>query len=83
MYLISLLAIFSTLSAGGLAAGKDCADQLNVYGKPLERCSREGIDPTAGWHRDGCARTEENDTGTHVICAVMTQEVREKLLKST
>ena len=82
MYLFSLLVILSTLTAGSLAAGQVCKDQLNVFGKPLEPCSRVGIDPVAGWHRDGCARTEENDTGTHVICAVMTQEVRGKVLPS-
>ena len=40
--------------------------QLNVLGEKLETCS---IDPMTGWYRDGCCNTDENDHGTHTVCA--------------
>lgn len=43
----------------------------NVYGEPLVPCS---FQPRTGYFRDGCCRTDETDTGTHVVCAVMTAE---------
>lgn len=43
---------------------------LNVLGGPLEACS---FDPLTGYLRDGCCHTTEEDHGTHVICARMTQ----------
>jgi uncharacterized protein (DUF2237 family) len=43
----------------------------NVLGGPIVSCSTE---PTTGWFRDGCCRTDENDIGRHVVCAVMTEE---------
>ena len=46
-------------------------DPLNVLGKPLVPCSYE---PLTGFFRDGCCNTNESDQGSHVICAVMTQE---------
>jgi hypothetical protein len=44
---------------------------LNVLGTPLVPCS---YDPLTGYFRDGCCNTDEQDQGSHVICAVMTQE---------
>jgi uncharacterized protein (DUF2237 family) len=44
---------------------------LNVLGGPLQLCSEE---PLTGWYRDGCCRTDENDRGRHVVCAVVTAE---------
>ena len=44
---------------------------LNVLGMPLEACS---FDPLPGYFRDGCCNTDSSDTGTHVICARMTEE---------
>lgn len=41
----------------------------NVFGEPLVACSFE---PLTGYFRDGCCKTAEDDTGTHVVCAVMT-----------
>ena len=41
----------------------------NVYGEPLVPCS---FDPLTGFIRDGCCKTDEDDPGTHVVCAVMT-----------
>lgn len=43
----------------------------NVYGEPLVPCS---FRPLTGYFRDGCCKTDESDTGTHVVCAVMTAE---------
>lgn len=43
----------------------------NVFGQPLVPCSFE---PLTGYFRDGCCRTAADDTGTHVVCAVMTDD---------
>lgn len=44
---------------------------LNVLGKPLVPCSYA---PLTGYFRDGCCNTREDDTGSHVVCARMTDE---------
>lgn len=41
----------------------------NVFGEPLVPCSFE---PLTGYFRDGCCKTDDDDVGTHVVCAVMT-----------
>ncbi len=46
----------------------------NVLGAPLELCSTE---PLTGWRRDGCCNTDENDRGSHTICAVVTRDFLE------
>jgi uncharacterized protein (DUF2237 family) len=46
----------------------------NVFGEPLVPCS---FDPLTGFFRDGCCKTNQEDTGTHVVCAVMTEEFLE------
>ena len=43
----------------------------NVLGKTLEACC---FDPVTGFYRDGQCKTGEQDVGTHVVCAVMTEE---------
>jgi len=45
--------------------------QYNIDGKPLTVCS---TDPMTGWFRNGKCMTGVRDRGTHVVCAVMTQE---------
>lgn len=35
------------------------------------------FDPLTGFFRDGCCKTTDEDAGTHVICAVMTEEFLE------
>ena len=45
------------------------ASALNVLGEPLIACS---YDPLTGYFRDGCCNTREDDTGSHVVCARMT-----------
>ena len=44
---------------------------LNVLGKPLVPCS---YDPLTGYFRDGCCKTDESDTGSHLICTRVTPE---------
>ncbi len=43
----------------------------NVLGTTLQSCC---IDPKTGYFRDGLCRTRYDDAGTHVVCAIMTQE---------
>ncbi|MGH8809562.1 MAG: DUF2237 family protein [Noviherbaspirillum sp.] len=43
----------------------------NVFGEPLVPCS---FDPLTGFLRDGCCKTNTDDIGTHVVCAIMTEE---------
>jgi uncharacterized protein (DUF2237 family) len=44
---------------------------INVLGGPLDSCSTE---PLTGYFRDGSCNTCAADTGSHTVCAVMTQE---------
>lgn len=48
--------------------------QNNIYGNVLETCS---TDPMTGWKRDGKCNTDENDKGTHTVCAEVTDEFLE------
>lgn len=43
----------------------------NVLGTQLEACCYE---PKTGFYRDGFCRTGPEDVGTHVVCAIMTEE---------
>lgn len=43
----------------------------NVLGGPLSACC---FSPLTGYFRDGWCRTVEEDRGSHVICAKVTQE---------
>jgi uncharacterized protein (DUF2237 family) len=45
--------------------------QLNVLGTNLEYC---GTDPMTGFYRDGCCNTGPDDTGTHTVCVIVTDE---------
>ncbi len=42
----------------------------NVLGEPLELCCNE---PRTGYFRDGFCRTDENDHGSHTVCAEVTE----------
>lgn len=44
---------------------------LNVLDTPLEVCS---CNPKTGFFRDGYCNTNMQDTGTHVVCAIVTEE---------
>jgi uncharacterized protein (DUF2237 family) len=45
--------------------------QRNVLGTALEPCC---LNPMTGYFRDGLCRTMAQDTGTHVACALMTDD---------
>ena len=44
-------------------------ESRNVLGEPLQGCSDR---PLTGFFRDGCCNTGPDDTGSHTVCAVMT-----------
>ena len=48
--------------------------QLNLLGLPLETCSN---DPVTGYFRTGCCETDEDDRGSHTVCAEVTAEFLE------
>lgn len=43
----------------------------NVFGEALIPCS---LEPLTGFYRNGCCETGPEDSGTHTVCAVMTEE---------
>lgn len=43
----------------------------NVLGTTLQVCS---LEPMTGFTRNGCCETGSEDTGSHTICAQMTEE---------
>jgi len=43
----------------------------NVFGEPLQICCTT---PMTGFYRDGNCNTGPEDTGTHIVCAIMTNE---------
>ncbi|MFT6387880.1 MAG: hypothetical protein ACJAUP_001252 [Cellvibrionaceae bacterium] len=43
----------------------------NILGTELQNCS---INPMTGFLRDGCCNTNHHDRGTHVVCAIVTDE---------
>ena len=43
----------------------------NVFGEHLEICCTS---PITGYFRDGLCRTVSQNTGTHTVCEVMTDE---------
>ena len=45
--------------------------QVNVFGKPLKLCS---MNPLTGYNRKGYCTLDARDSGTHVICALITDE---------
>ena len=45
--------------------------QINLLGGALEVCS---MAPITGYFRDGFCNTCADDTGSHTVCAVMTEE---------
>lgn len=50
---------------------KETTMATNVLGTTLQACC---FDPKTGYFRDGYCKTRVDDVGTHVVCAVMTQE---------
>jgi uncharacterized protein len=50
---------------------KETTMATNVLGTELQACC---FDPKTGYFRDGYCKTRMDDVGTHVVCAVVTQE---------
>jgi uncharacterized protein (DUF2237 family) len=48
--------------------------EKNVLGGDLQCCCTS---PMTGYFRDGFCRTDAMDTGTHTVCAIVTQEFLE------
>ena len=48
--------------------------EKNVFGEPLQLCCTK---PMTGYFRDGFCNTDEHDYGSHVVCAVMTDDFLE------
>jgi uncharacterized protein (DUF2237 family) len=51
---------------------------LNVLGQPLVPCS---FDPLTGFFRDGCCKTNLEDAGSHLVCAIVTTDFLQFSLK--
>ncbi len=47
------------------------SEELNVLGTQLMPCC---LTPATGYLRDGFCRTLAGDTGTHIVCAIVTNE---------
>ncbi|NEN22315.1 DUF2237 domain-containing protein [Cryomorpha ignava] len=45
--------------------------ELNILGTSLKSCCNN---PVTGYFRDGLCRTISEDSGTHILCVVLTQE---------
>lgn len=52
-------------------SGGEDNQQTNVFGDPLATCSTS---PMTGWYRNGCCETDEQDRGSHTVCAVVTAD---------
>tara|TARA_B100000700_G_C14897226_1_gene785617 strand:+ start:481 stop:855 length:375 start_codon:yes stop_codon:yes gene_type:complete len=46
-------------------------EDKNVFGEPIELC---GENPITGFFRDGSCKTDDNDQGSHTVCALVTKE---------
>jgi uncharacterized protein (DUF2237 family) len=51
----------------------------NVFGEDLIPCC---LSPVTGYFRDGLCRTDDTDSGRHVVCAIMTKEFLEVFSRS-
>jgi uncharacterized protein (DUF2237 family) len=47
---------------------------VNVFGEQLQGCSDR---PLAGFFRDGCCNTSDEDLGSHTVCVEVTKEFLE------
>lgn len=47
---------------------------MNVLGGKLISCSGAVTGKVTGWRRDGYCRTDDEDYGSHVVCARVTTE---------
>jgi uncharacterized protein (DUF2237 family) len=67
--IIASISCFVLISAFGLYI-KNMEDK-NVLGTPLKMCCS---DPVTGFYRNGLCVTGPTDYGTHIVCAMVTQE---------
>lgn len=44
---------------------------MNVYGRPMKECGRT---PITGYNRTGYCSVNSQDQGTHIVCAIVTEE---------
>ena len=68
--LVSLLALWAYTNVNYSMRSIE-KEAKNVLGTPLQTCC---TDPMTGYFRNGRCETNEQDRGTHVVCAEMTQE---------
>lgn len=52
----------------------DQKQDKNIFGAPLQLCCSN---PMTGFFRNGYCQTNAQDHGTHIVCAVLTQEFLE------
>jgi uncharacterized protein (DUF2237 family) len=70
--LCGIVLIFSSQSiVAQTTKNKKTTMATNVLGTELEACC---FDPLTGYFRDGFCKTRTDDVGTHVVCAVVTQD---------
>lgn len=65
------LALVAMVGLAAVYTSKTMDQPVNVLGSPLAACC---TDPMTGYYRDGFCNTGASDVGTHVVCAVMTEE---------
>lgn len=65
------LALVAMVALAAVYTSKTMDQPVNVLGSPLAACC---TDPMTGYYRDGFCNTGAADVGTHVVCAVMTEE---------
>ena len=53
---------------------EEITEDKNLYGEKLKPCS---TNPMTGFYRDGYCRTGDDDTGSHTVCAKVTEEFLE------
>jgi len=53
---------------------EEFTEDKNLYGNKLKVCSKK---PMTGYYRDGYCRTGNDDTGSHTVCARVTEEFLE------
>ena len=53
---------------------EEVTEDKNLYGEKLRVCSTK---PMTGFYRDGYCRTGDDDTGSHTVCAKVTEEFLE------
>ena len=53
---------------------EEVSEDKNLYGEKLKACSKN---PMTGFYRDGYCRTGVDDTGSHTVCAKVTEEFLE------